>query len=163
MRLMGETIASAEAGAGADLEHARVQYERRRWAIAHELLSSADQTAPLGSSDLERLALCSYMVGRDDDYLSLLQRLYRVYSAEGATRSAARSAFWLGLRLMFRGEAAQSRGWLSRAERLLAGEPGDSLERGYLLLAATQLRLAAGDLRGAESSASSALGIGERF
>jgi DNA-binding CsgD family transcriptional regulator len=160
---MGGTIASTDEGAGEDLARARVQYERRGWAAAHDLLSSADQTSPLGTADLERLALCSYMVGRDDEYLSLLQRLYRAYSTEGATTSAARSAFWLGLRLMFRGETAQSRGWLSRAERLVADEPRDSLERGYLLLAATQLCLGDGDLGGAESSASSALGIGERF
>ncbi|HYJ10314.1 MAG TPA: hypothetical protein VEX18_14925, partial [Polyangiaceae bacterium] len=151
-----------DTNATADLERGRADYGRRAWAAAHQALSRADQVAPVGIEDLEKLAICAYLIGRDDEYISLLQRAYHAYLAAGATTSAARSAFWLGLRLMFRGDKGQSSGWLGRAERLLSDEPVESTERGYLLLAAAQLQLDAGNFVGAANAAETALRIGER-
>lgn len=146
-----------------DLDLARAAFARGAWASAHEALSRADRMSSVGSEDLERLAHCAYLIGRDDEYLALLQRTYHAYLAAGATTSAARSAFWLGLRLMFRGETGHSRGWLGRAERLVAEDEAETVERGYLLLAASQVELDDGDLAAAGNSADSALRIGERF
>ncbi|MEO8184545.1 MAG: response regulator transcription factor, partial [Deltaproteobacteria bacterium] len=109
------------------------------------------------------LALAAYFLGRDADYIALLQRAYHAHLAPGARTCAARAAFWLGLRLLFRGESGQGNGWLGRAQRLLDEEHGLRVEQGYLWLAATQLRLAAGDLDAASSSAAQAVSVGERF
>src|SRR5688572_33385816 len=99
----------------ADLEQGREHFRRRAWAAAREALARADQAAPLGGEDLERLALASYLIGRDDDYLELLRRAYRAYAGQGASRRGARAAFWLGLRLMFKGEIGHANGWFGRA------------------------------------------------
>jgi ATP/maltotriose-dependent transcriptional regulator MalT len=163
MKAAGRARLCTDASATADLERGRADYGRQAWAAAYEALSRADQVAPVGIDDLEKLAICAYLIGRDDEYISLLQRAYHAYLAAGAPTSAARSAFWLGLRLMFRGDKGQSSGWLGRAERLLSDEPVESTERGYLLLAAAQLQLDAGNFASAASSAESALCIGERF
>lgn len=146
-----------------DLERGRDHYVRRAWAAAHEALSRADGERPLGPEDLERLALCAYLTGRDDDYLSLLQRAYQAYLAAGAHPSAARTAFWLGLRLLFRGEAGHATGWLGRAQRLVEAQATETVERGYLLLAVTQMQLESGNLQDAAESAQTAARIGERF
>lgn len=150
-------------GARSDLERGRESHARRSWAAAHEALCQADRTSPLGAEDLERLALAAYLIGRDDEYLSLLQRAYHAHLATGSSASAARTAFWLGLRLLFRGEAGQSSGWLRRAQRLVDGQSSECATRGYLLLAVTQLRIEAGDLAAANESALDAVRIGERF
>jgi DNA-binding CsgD family transcriptional regulator len=64
---------------------------------------------------------------------------------------------------MFRGDMGQSSGWLSRAERLVSDQPVESIERGYLRLAAAQLQLDTADFAESTSSAQTALQIGERF
>jgi ATP/maltotriose-dependent transcriptional regulator MalT len=157
------TMTGSGVAATSDLELGRTAFARCAWAAAYEALSRADRTSSIGTEDLERLTHCAYLIGRDDEYLALLQRTYHAYLAAGVTTGAARSAFWLGLRLMFRGETGQSRGWLGRAERLVAEDEAESVERGYLLLAASQVELGDGDLAAAGSSAENALRIGERF
>ena len=57
------------------LTTAREAYGRRAWTRAHELLSSIDEGAPLAPEDLERLAVCSYMLGLDDQQLAALDAL----------------------------------------------------------------------------------------
>jgi DNA-binding NarL/FixJ family response regulator len=76
-------------------------------------------------------------------------------------RRAARSAFWLGLLNLFRGEAAKSSGWLSRAERLIEGE--SCVEHGYLLLPQAEQQLMAGDSDAALSTATAATRVGSTF
>jgi len=146
-----------------DREIGRGHFARRAWAAAHEALSRADRSHPLEPDDLERLALSAYLIGRDDDYLSLLQRAYHAYLAKRAQASAARAAFWLGLRLMFRGDAGQATGWLGRAQRLVETEAAETVERGYLLLAVTQMQMDSGDLEHAAETAQTAARSGERF
>ncbi|MGD9509134.1 MAG: LuxR C-terminal-related transcriptional regulator [Geminicoccaceae bacterium] len=75
---------------------------------------------------------------------------------------AVRCAFWLWLRLIFRGEMGRATGWLARAQRLLESEQPDCAERGYLLLAAVEQHLAAGDYSAAYAAAATAIEIGER-
>ena len=49
-----------------ELERGRAAYERRAWKDAYESLSRADGAGLLGAGDLELLATCAYMLGRDD-------------------------------------------------------------------------------------------------
>ena len=115
----------------AELERARACCRRREWSEAHRLLSLADQTTTLVAEDLERLATSAYMIGRDLEFHRYLERVHYSYLRDDECH-AARSAFWLGLMLMFRGETGQANGWLARARRLVAGR--DCVENGYLLL-----------------------------
>ena len=94
-----------------ELERGREAYGRRAWADAHHSLLRADRTAALGVEDLERLAIAAYLIGRDDDYLSALERAHHQYLDAGEPVHAARRAFWLGLCLFMMGETARATGW----------------------------------------------------
>lgn len=146
-----------------ELERARERYDRRAWADAFRSLTRADAAAPLGGEDLERLAMCAYLTGRDDAYLQALDRAHRWYAEAQDLARATRCAFWLGLRLMFRGEAGPASGWLGRAQRLLERQDGASVEAGYLLLPTVQRQIDARDWKAACENAERAVQIGEQF
>ena len=90
----------------------------------------ADRNEPLAARDLEAFAMSAYMLGRDENYLRALERAHQAHLEGGDELLAARCAFWIGLRQMFRGEKAQASGWFGRAERLIAGEQRECVERG---------------------------------
>src|SRR5262245_37003315 len=139
------------------LERGRECCEQRAWADAYQALCFADQLVPLlEGEDLELLATSAYLIGRDDDYLQALDRAHQAYLKAGNGLRAIRCAFWLGLRLLFRGEAGRSTGWLSRAQRLLNSQQRDCVEHGYLLLPRVQEHLAAGDCEVAYATAADA-------
>ena len=145
------------------LERGRECYARHAWLDAFQLLSSADQAAPLGGEDLERLAMSAYLLGRDDDYLRALDRAYGTFLAAGENVRAVRCAFWIGLRLYFRGTTGPATGWLARAQRLLDHERRDCVEQGYLLLPVVNQQVEAGSFEAAYVAATRAAGIGDRF
>lgn len=139
----------------------RAACERGAWRDAYRLLAEADRGRALAREDLERLATSAYLIGRDESFHENLARAHHAHIAENDAPRASRCAFWLGLTLLFRGETAQSSGWLSRAERLITGL--DCAEQGYLLLPTTEGQLRNGQHEAAHAAASQAVAIGERF
>jgi DNA-binding CsgD family transcriptional regulator len=146
-----------------ELGRGRESYARRAWMDAYQLLSRADRAAPLGAEDLELLATSAYMLGRDDEFVSCLERAHHAYLGSGEAMRAARCAFWVGMNLALRGEMGRATGWLGRAQRLVEREGRDCVERGYLLLPLMFELEATGDYEGAAATAAAAAGIGERF
>jgi DNA-binding CsgD family transcriptional regulator len=144
-----------------DLERGRAAYERRAWRDAYESLSHADRAASLGAEDLELLATSAYMLGRDNEYLRVLERAHHAYVEGGQTLRAVRSAFWVGINLALRGEMGPAGGWLGRAHRILGEE--DSVERGYLLMPLVFQHEAGGDFVAAAAVAADAAALAERF
>ena len=144
-----------------ELERGRECYAQRKWADAYESLSRADQATPLVGKDLELLAMAAYLIGRDEDYLNALERAHQAYLEAGEGVQAVRCAFWLGMRLFFRGETGRATGWFARAQRLLERETHECAERGYLLSPVVEQQLAAGDCEAAYATAASAAEIGE--
>jgi DNA-binding CsgD family transcriptional regulator len=159
---MGREL-SPRAVAGVDLERGRACYERRKWAEAYRSLVLADQAVPLSGEDLELLAMSAYLIARDDDYLGALERAFHARLGTGERARAARCAFWLGLRLLFRGEPGRATGWLGRARRLVEREARACVEEGYLLLPVAERHLDAGDCDAAYGAAADAAAIGSRF
>jgi ATP/maltotriose-dependent transcriptional regulator MalT len=102
------------------------------------------------------------MLGREDEWLRILERAGHEYEESGELRPAARCAFWIGISFALRGEIGPATGWLGRAQRLLEPE-GDCVERGYLLLPVVFEHEAMGDYEGAFATAATAAEIGERF
>lgn len=143
------------------IQQGRESYRSGAWAHAYQSLSLADQATPLGVEDLELLAISAYLIGREDDFLTALDRAHRAYLSAGDDVRAARCAFWLGLTLLLRGETGRATGWLARAQRLLGGR--DCVEQGYLLLPVAEQQLAEGDCEVAYTTASDAASVGERF
>jgi hypothetical protein len=150
------------AGERHDLRRARQCYGRRAWADAYQAFALADQETALAGDDLERLAMAAYLTGRDEAYLGALERAYVAHRDGRQGRRAVRCAFWLGFRLLMRGEVGRATGWFARGERLLEREERECAERGYLLLPVVEQRIEATDHEGAYAAAAEAAAIGER-
>ena len=144
-------------------ERGRESYARRAWLDSYKQLSRADQAEPLGAGDLELLATSAYMLGRDDEHLSGLERAHQVYLDAGDTLRAARCAFWVGMHLSASGEMGRATGWLARAQRLVEREGRECVEQGYLLLPLMFQREASGDFEAGAAVAADAAATSERF
>jgi hypothetical protein len=162
-RRSARPIGVAVVDATDELTRGRDAYVRRTWMDAYKSLSHTDETAPLGAEDLELLATSAYMLSRDDDYLSYLERAHHAYLDAGEAMCAVRCGFWVGVNLALRGEMARATGWFGWAQRLLGREGRDCVERGYLLLPEVLQRAATDDHEGAYATAADAAEIGERF
>src|SRR5262245_19948847 len=145
------------------LARGRACYERHEWNDAFEALSLADELTPLGADDLHRLAWSAGLTARDDEMLATQERVYQARLDAGEGLAAGRAAFWLGFRLLARGEPARASGWLSRAQRLVEQHAEHCVEQGYLLLPAAQKHLSANALTEAGACAARAVEIGEWF
>lgn len=145
----------------ARLQQARADYEQRAWAKAHRLYSQLDESTELAGPDLERMATAAYLIGKEEEYLRLLERAHHRYLEEDVVERACRCAFWQVLTLLLRGEVGQASGWLGRAHRLL--EDRDCVEQGYLLLPEAEKQMAEGDVTAALESATRAGQIAARF
>ena len=143
------------------LQRGRQSFERRAWLDAYQALRVADQEEPLAVDDLDRLATSAYLVGRELEFVQYLERLHRIHLDAGAPQRAARYAFWLGLTLLFRGQAAQSNAWIARGRRLIDGI--DCVEAGFLLLPLVEQQLHEGDVQAAHATATEAAAVGSRF
>jgi ATP/maltotriose-dependent transcriptional regulator MalT len=113
-------------------EKGREAIRQKSWSAAYAALSAVRET--LTAADLCHLATACYLLGRDDEYVSVTQDAHQAYLDAGDPRAAARCAFWLGFYFSNRGEMALATGWFGRAARLLEDQASDTPERGYLLL-----------------------------
>jgi DNA-binding CsgD family transcriptional regulator len=146
-----------------DLEAARASFARRSWTAAAETLDAVDATSPLAIEDLERLAMARHMAGHADAAARAWQRAHRESVSAGAPADAARSALYLGMTAMLRGEVAQASGWFSRAGRHVEEAGGDVVEAGYLLLPQALMALDGGDPATALERFSEMAAIADRF
>ena len=144
------------------LDRARRSYGKRAWADAFQAFSDADRESPLEAHALELLALAAYLIGRDKEYLGTLERAYNAHRDIGERLRAVRCAFWLGFRLLMRGEMGRANGWFARAQRSLVRDARECAEQGYLLLPKVEERLESGAYEAAYTAASEAAAIGER-
>ena len=145
------------------LQSGREFYARRAWADAFGALTLADGAMPLERDDLERLAMSAFLIGREIEYIAALERAHHACLDSGLWARAARSAFWIGLCHLFRGEFGPATGWFGRARRTIDRLGGDCAEQGYLLLPLVEQHLAARDAGKAWDLAAGAVAIGERF
>jgi tetratricopeptide (TPR) repeat protein len=145
----------------AELEGARQAHLRRRWADAADAFTEIDAISPLDVDDLDRLAEALDLVGRGDDAIAALHRVYVARVDAMEIGKALRNAFWLYRALAFNAEFAQAGAWIARARRLTAEQTGTD-EHGYLLLPAAERELRDGDYQSAFATAEKAAGLGAR-
>jgi len=145
------------------LERGREAYAGRRWTEAHDSLTRSDRQASLAPDDLELLATAAYMLGRDDEHQGALERAHHGHLERGERLQAVQSAFWLGVHLLLRREAARANGWFGRAQRLLEQQEGECVERGYVLVAADLQHTVAGEWAAGYAAAAAAAEIAQRF
>jgi DNA-binding CsgD family transcriptional regulator len=146
---------------GAELQQARQAHRGRRWAEAVDAFARLDRTGVLDVEDLERLAEALDLVGRGDDAIAVLQRVYAARVDAGDVAAALRDAFWLYRALVFNAEFAHARGWIARATRLTTGRTACA-QRGYLLLPEAERGLRDGENRAAFAAAGRAAALGTR-
>jgi DNA-binding CsgD family transcriptional regulator len=146
-----------------DLERGREAYARRAWREAYDALSSADRDERLQPADLELLATSAFMLGRDHEYVDVLERAHDAYLDGDELLRAVRCAIWCGLILVTRGEVGPGSAWIGRAHRLLERHQGESVERAYLLMPLVFRHEAAGEFETAAAVAAEAASIAERF
>lgn len=144
------------------LARGRDAYQRSRWPDAYRDLAAADRSQRLAGPDLWRLAVAALLVGRDEACLDALERACRSHQGEGEAEAAARCAFWLGFRLVDRGEVARASGWLARAQRLVESLGRPSGVEGWLLLPQVRMRVASGEADQAFALAQRATRIAEK-
>ena len=144
------------------LDRAHRYYKQGAWADAYHAFLRADKATTLAADDLELLAMASYLVGRDENYLKTLERAYNAHRDTRQPLRAARCAFWLGFRLLMRSETGRATGWFGRAQRLLKHDARECAEQGYLLLPVVGQRLESRDFETAYAAAADAAAIGER-
>ena len=148
---------------GAALDHGRRSFGAGLWRSAYDRLSAADGESPLGPEDLERLAVAAYLTGAEAASVAAWTRAYRAWVGQAELPRAARCGFWLSHNLLLAGDAAQSRGWLSRVQRLLDDRRLDCVERGYLLVVSGLYAFAAGDAATSYATNRQVAKIAERF
>jgi DNA-binding CsgD family transcriptional regulator len=140
------------------LERAREAFRRREWQEAYDSFRAAGD---LGADDLDALGECAHWLGQADEVIDCYQRAYDQHVGAGAPKPAALSAFMLAIYTRLRGRGSQADGWLSRAQRLLAGED-EGAEHGYPLYLETAALLGS-DLDAAVASAQRMQDLGRRF
>ncbi|MBW3665517.1 MAG: response regulator transcription factor [Actinobacteria bacterium] len=146
-----------------DIEVSRRAFEQRAWVKAWEALAKADAATALDAATLEQLARTAYMLGRDDDYLSGLERAHHAHLKDGDVAAAARCAWWIGHHLLFRGRAGPAAGWFARGQRLLDSSGLDCVEVGWLKLPDVIKDLSRGRDAEAAATAAATAEIAERF
>jgi len=148
---------------GGALVRGRDALRRQAWGDAYAQFAAAELDDALEPADLEGAALAAYLTGRDDESESLWVRAHRAWLDGADLRRAARCAFWLGLPLLLKGEAARGGGWLARGTRLLDQPGSDCAEIGLLLVPVGLRALRRGDPASALETFGQVEEIGERL
>lgn len=144
------------------IKQGRESFRNQAWGTAFARLSEADGETPLDPDDLVLLAQSALLIGKETEGADHLARAHQGFLSCGNPQLAAGCAFWLGFRLMINGELAKAGGWLSRAGRLLEGQP-DCVEKGLLLLSAGYRAFQERDTQTAHATFVQATAIGELF
>jgi class 3 adenylate cyclase len=113
------------------LEQAQDAMARHSWTEAFEILTAADAEAGLGPEALEILGDTSFWLSRIDDRINARERAYAGYLEAASEQKAGLMCLRLAEDHFNRHADSVGRGWLSRAERLLA-EHTNSVEYGWL-------------------------------
>ena len=156
---MGNTVRVTGA-----LDRGREAFRQRTWGQASTLLRAADDDAPLGLDDLERLATALYLVGDDAASTEVWTRAHHAAQATGDVARAARCAFWLGFGLDITGDQAPAAGWYERARRLAEEVGRPCVEQGYAVVPrALHDLMVVGDVESALETFEGIAATGERF
>lgn len=146
----GDALAQArDAAAAGDWPTAAAQFD---------LLGSEQLTA----DDLAAHADAVWYLGLIDDVLRLGAAAYDAFLADSRPAEAAKSAMYLGIFHLGRGDAQQSTGWFGRAQRLADELPECELH-GYLAFIEADFNLMRGETAAAIAAARRVQDVGDRL
>ena len=110
----------------------RLPTPRSAWSDAHASLTQVDRASPgWAQPDLELLGTAAFMLGRDDEFVTLLERAHHAHLQDDERLRAVRCAFWLAAHLSAQGDLScgERVAWSGRAA---ARGPGGRLRRARL-------------------------------
>ncbi len=145
------------------LTRGRDAFARNDWQEANAQLSIAAEVSPMEPRDLMSLATAAYLVGEEEAATRCWRRAHLELINRGELEAAARCGFWLSFSLLLGGAAAQSRGWLSRTQKLIDDHGLDCVERGYLAVLLGLMLLGKGDNGAAGEAFQEAATLADRF
>ena len=157
-----------EAGRNADgtkaraggIEAARAAVRERRWIDAVALYGSVSADALTGD-DFDGRALAHQCSGRPSDAIPVLIRAIEAHTQAGASDRAAASAISLAVIHLERGELAVAKGWIARAQDLVAETP-PAIATGLALWMQSRVALFEGNSQQALEFADAAYEFGRR-
>jgi DNA-binding winged helix-turn-helix (wHTH) protein len=144
------------------LPAARRAVGEQRWEEAAVLYAAADGAATLEGADLDSWARAWQCLGRPAEAAPIFVRAVTAHSQAGNADAAAASAVALSAIHLERGEIALAKGWLARAQDLVAERP-QALTTGHVLWMQSRLAAADGDPHLALSLAEQAYEAGQRL
>ena len=112
------------------LARARESYLSGAWKEARKGFLA--EQGELCANDLERLAVSSYLLGRNAESDDAWALAHRRHLDQGDVGGAIRCVFWLGFRLVNAFERSEANAWIARLERLVTTAPDDSLAQARL-------------------------------
>jgi DNA-binding NarL/FixJ family response regulator len=134
------------------LRRARSAYQRRDWPAAYQDFRRLHDQDALGTDDLHALGDSAWWLGMIRETLTLSEQCHRRFLDEGRVDRAATNALDIGFAWLLRGEPTLGSAWISRARRLLTGQPeGES--HGFLRWLDFNEALETGDLDTANARA----------
>lgn len=147
------------------VDRAREATSRRAWAEAYDLLVEGDRAGVLSCDDRAMLAEVAYAAGRLDVTIESWERVHGERLANGDALGAAGAAVKVAMHLLIdTAMMAPVRGWLARADRLLANTdpsaPGVNAVHAWVAVARNYERMFSGDAEGARMSARRAIELG---
>ena len=148
------------AAATGERDAARQAIREQRWADAVALYQQADNGA-LPGEDLDAWATAAQVFGKPGDAIAVLIRAVAAHMQTGSSEAASISALALSTIHLERGECAVAKGWIARAQDLLASLP-DSAVGGRILWMQSRVALFEGDLEGALALADEAYQLGRK-
>ena len=159
----GSTDSAAAAGDAAadDLAAARRAVTEQRWRDAVSCYGHIDHNCALGGADLDRWALALQCLGKPSQAIPVHVRAVAAHTQAGERDAAANAATALSMLHLERGEAALAKGWLARAEDLVA-DAGQSPAQGRILWMKGRIAAADGNPQQALAFAEAAYEFGRQ-
>src|SRR3954452_18703568 len=136
---------------------------RGAWGEAYALLMEVDADGLACPAELALLGEVAYAAGHLDVAIEAWERTHALCVHAGDRVAAAGAAVRVAMHLLLdTALMAPVRGWLGRAERLLAGGP-ETPAHAWLAVVRTYERMLAGDMDGARRWSERAIDVGSRY
>ena len=149
-------------GRGTAARQACQAHAKRDWPAAVAAFDRVPRSE-LTADDLMAYSEAVWWVGRTDDALRIASAAYEALLVDARPVEAVRTALWLGVWHVSRGDEPGGSGWWGRA-RSLAEEIPEHAVHGYLILfTEVQANLTRGKLAQAIEGAQRAVDLGRRF
>jgi tetratricopeptide (TPR) repeat protein len=144
------------------VQRAQEAAARGDWEEAYDLLMKADADGLLGPAELPVLGEVAYAAGHLDVTIAAWERAHALCVHAGDPVAAAGAAVRVAMHLLLdTALMAPVRGWLARADRLLA-EEGETPVHAWLAVVRTYERMLTGDVQGARQWSERAIEVGSR-